>query len=465
MSSIRAWAEQNFGGARLGDQRRSRRLVQMAQQAALAPAGHVTQVFRAPAQRQAAYDFLEHDQVPVRAVGDALFEATARACQRECRVMIALDGTSLTLTDYAVAKGFGHIGNISKGSRGLKLMNAVAVSESGVPIGVAEQGWWSRSERARKTACRPAGQRESVHWRHAVAAIGARFAEHAPNTKLHFLADREADATLLLRQLLQLGHEFTIRSNGTRNVQVRSERRPLREVMGRQRVLARLVVEVSATYRREARKAHLDIRAARLPIVLRDKRGDRKRSVTELTVIWAHERRCGYGVTPLDWVLLTNARVVSAADACAAVRRYSHRWRIEDFHRTWKSGLCSVEQSQLRSTNAVIKWATILAAVASRAERLRHRYRDEPEAPASVEFTDDELEAISFLANENRPAPLVRARDLRLAESIRLIANLGGYVGNRGSGPPGAVTIARGLERVLFTAGILARLRDEGRLR
>ena len=198
--------------------------------------------------------------------------------------------------------------------------------------------------------------------------------------------------------------------------------------------------------------------------MLRDKL-TKKRCVAELTVIWAHERRHGYGVTPLDWVLFTNVPAKNGAAACAAVRRYSYRWRIEDFHRTWKSGLCCVEQSQLRSTNAVIKWATILAAVASRAERLRHRYRNEPDAAASDEFTDDEIEAIVFLANEGRSAPLVTAKKLGLAESVRLIANLGGYVGNRGSGPPGAVTISRGLERVLFAVEILSRLRTEGRLR
>jgi hypothetical protein len=248
-------------------------------------------------------------------------------------------------------------------------------------------------------------------------------------------------------------------------VQTRLGRRSLREVLARQPVLARVTVDVTANARREARCARLDIRAARLPIVLRDKQQSKRRHITQLTVIWAHERRHGYGVAPLDWILFSNVPARSGAAACAAVRRYSHRWRIEDFHRTWKSGLCCVEQSQLRSTNAVIKWATILAAVASRAERLRHRYRNEPEVAAADEFTADEIEAVVFLSNENRRAPLISADDLRLAETIRLIADLGGYVGNRGSGPPGAVTISRGLERVLFAAGIMTRLRGEGRLR
>src|SRR5580692_4754516 len=144
MSSTRAWAEDCFGSAELGDQRRTRRLVEMAQRAVLGPAGQITQVFRTAAQRQGAYDFLEHDQVPVRPIGEALFVATARACKHEARVMVTLDGTSLTLSDDENRKGFGHIGTISQGARGLKVMNALALTERGAPIGVAEQGWWLR---------------------------------------------------------------------------------------------------------------------------------------------------------------------------------------------------------------------------------------------------------------------------------------------------------------------------------
>ena len=39
------WATQEFGGARIGDERRRQRLVQMAACAAASPAGKVTEVF------------------------------------------------------------------------------------------------------------------------------------------------------------------------------------------------------------------------------------------------------------------------------------------------------------------------------------------------------------------------------------------------------------------------------------
>ena len=180
-------------------------------------------------------------------------------------------------------------------------------------------------------------------------------------------------------------------------------------------------------------------------------------------MVWARET----SLRPdrLDWLVWTNSSVELARDAMGVVRRYAWRWRVEDFHRTWKSGLCRVEETQLRSVSAVIKWSTILAAVANRAELLRHQYRHSPDAPAEDTFNADEIEAIVFLKNEGRKKTPLSSRGLTIATAVRWVADLGGYVGNRGSGPPGAITISRGLERVVFAAELLARLRSEGRLR
>ena len=468
MSSTRIWAERCFSGAELGDVRRTKRLVSMAYRTALRPAPHVTQVFRSKAERQAAYDFLEHEEVPFDGVSEALFRSTARASESEERVLIVLDGSSLTLTDCSRAKDFGAIGTYSQGARGIKVMNAVALTTTGGMIGVADQQWWTRQRRVVRSRYRRKDERESRYWRSAMERVGERFASCAPDTKLHFMADREGDAALLICALVDAGHEFTIRSAAKRNVLKGVNRQNLLDVLVKRPVLARIEVDVPATRGCAPRSARLEVRAARLPILFKDrynKYGHGK--LVHISVVWARERsRAGNG-DPVEWVLFTSVDVTTARSACETLRRYTLRWRIEDFHRTWKSGLCRVEDTQLRSTGAVVKWATILAAVASRAEHLRRRARDEPNAPATDELTADEIEAVVFLTNEARSSRSKRATaaGLTLATAVRWIADLGGYVGNRGSGPPGATTIGRGLEPVLLAASILAQLRTEGRLR
>ena len=59
------------------------------------------------------------------------------------------------------------------------------------------------------------------------------------------------------------------------------------------------------------------------------------------------------GTTPrgeeaTHWRLLTNRPIRTSQDADAAIDGYSQRWRIEELHRAWKSGVCRVEESKLR---------------------------------------------------------------------------------------------------------------------
>ena len=60
-ASPERWAHESFSRAEFGDARRSRRFVRLMAGVAREPSGRVTQVFSAGGERQAAYDFLEHD--------------------------------------------------------------------------------------------------------------------------------------------------------------------------------------------------------------------------------------------------------------------------------------------------------------------------------------------------------------------------------------------------------------------
>jgi hypothetical protein len=63
MKSALRWAEECFGGVDLGDVRRTERFVGIMAAAASRPGGRVSDVFRGAAQRQGAYDFVEHESV------------------------------------------------------------------------------------------------------------------------------------------------------------------------------------------------------------------------------------------------------------------------------------------------------------------------------------------------------------------------------------------------------------------
>jgi hypothetical protein len=368
--------------------------------------------------------------------------------------------------DVPSQKGFGSIGTYTDGARGLKIMNAFAVSPTGTPLGVLGQVWWARQPRpANSPRYRPFRERESRYWHEAVDIAAGHLRELAPNTKPHILADREADATQFLQKLLTAGVDFTIRTNALRKIFWQGASRTTRHVLRKQPVLGHFHVDLERNRCRRARRARLQLRAIRASVILRDRLFKRRRRV-EMTVVWAREEgTVPRGQKPLDWVLFTTRPVRTKSQAIAAVRAYCFRWRIEDFHRAWKRGHCRVEETQLRSPDAVMKWATILAAVASRAEHLRHRAREAPEDPAESEFSQDELDGLLFLKKKEKKRTETIVPNPNLAQAVRWVADLGGYVGNRSSGPPGTTTIGRGLERVLLAAQIFGELRASGKLR
>jgi ribonuclease HI len=166
----------------------------------------------------------------------------------------------------------------------------------------------------------------------------------------------------------------------------------------------------------------------------------------------------------LDWLLYTNAPVLTSEHAQRVVASYQARWRVEEFHRTWKQGECNVEDTQLRSQDAVVKWATLLSAVATRIERLKYLSRSKPNAPASCELAAEEIEALKL--DQRRRTRRRLPQMPSIGDATRWIGELGGWIGAR-NGQPGSVTLARGLERLGYLVeGIaLARPPTQGRRR
>lgn len=149
-SESRDWTREVFGHSELGDSRLTRRLVQIAGDGAARPGGRVLQVCPSSATRQGAYDFLSNPRVAPEKIQAALTQATTRLCEEEKFCFVSIDGTALTLTDWSQTKDFGAVGATNLGARGLKVLNAYAISAHGTPLGVLGQQWWTREARKKR---------------------------------------------------------------------------------------------------------------------------------------------------------------------------------------------------------------------------------------------------------------------------------------------------------------------------
>jgi hypothetical protein len=475
--SCRGWAVAEFGGARLGDARRTARLVRMATEAAQNPSGRVSTVFRRSAERQGAYDFLESKHVAATAIVSAAVAAGVRRAADFPFVFVPLDGTSLNLTDLARTKDFGSVGSRERGARGLKVIDAIAVAPDGTPLGIAAMKWWARGARpSRHRSKRSMEEKELQHWLDAVDAVVESMGRDAPDTRAWFQIDREGDAQHLLEKLAASGQFFTVRSQSNRRLSTTgttlpgagrhpvTRRRYLRPFMVRRPAVMHDLVEVPARGDRPARHACVVVRTAQVVLQMHDRRTSRHHALP-VNVVWVHEQGHGQRVRSrsgktatraLDWMLLTNHPIDTEEDIQTVIRGYAQRWRIEDFHRAWKSGVCNVETSQLRAREHVVKWATVLAAVAIRAERIKHLSREKPKAPATIALSAQEVEALILLKRRYRKKNEVIGDDTPdLLTATRWIAELGGYTGKSSGGPPGTTTIARGLAQLELAAEVL----------
>jgi len=162
MEALRAddWARETFSRARLGDPRRVKRLVAMAAAVANSPAGTVTATMGTVAAKEGAFRFLESDQVETDAVSAAVFDTTALACGEHGLMFVAIDQSALSFADRQGIRGLGPVtDHASTVLRGMQVMSALAVDETGTPVGLLDQQVWLRPEKKVTTKKGPSASR------------------------------------------------------------------------------------------------------------------------------------------------------------------------------------------------------------------------------------------------------------------------------------------------------------------
>jgi hypothetical protein len=457
------WAENELRTAALGDERRVVRATRMLARAAERPAGKLTEVMQDKAELQGAYDLLEGHRVSAAVLLGSFANATLDRAAGESWIFAVIDGSSVQLTDLTGDKGLGTIGTLQFGAKGMKVINTLAVDPRGATIGLLGQVWWARTnarpdarDKRSRNAKRPLADKETRHWIDAINQAKQR--ADARGIRLWFQVDREGDNGDILTALQDTGHDFTVRAAWDRIIEATGEdEQRIRQRLARSSSVGSYEVVVSGSSRRAPRNANMVVRTARVTLAMR-KNGKKNAKQLHVNVVWAHEEGTApAGEKALDWLLLTTRSVANFEDACLVVDGYTQRWRIEDFHRAWKSSVCKVEDTQLRSAEAVIVWATMLANVAVRAERLRLLARTQSDQSASVELSDHEIRALIMLKRRHRSRYEAVADAIpTIAQATIWIAELGGYTGKSSGGPPGAITIRRGLERLAPAAEMLA---------
>jgi Transposase DNA-binding/Transposase DDE domain len=453
MSSVE-WAVDEYGSAALGDARRVARLISMAAGFADKPAGTVTEAFSTTAERRAVYRFLDNEDVDAASVATAAYSATVRRCEQLDVVIVPVDGTSLNITDDVRVRGTGPVGARSSGARGFQVMTAIGVAPDGTPLGLLGQAWWTRTETKATKASkqRTPEEKETQHWLTVLESTRALFS--TGRCRPWYQLDRGGDAWPVLLMAHHADIYLTVRAAHDRRIIVDAEageRVYLWQTLRDQNPLGHFTIEVTGRPGRKPRTATMAVRSTMLTLNGFDTKSKEKHPI-HVSAVYAVE----VGTTPpgekaLEWMLLTNRPAATFEDACTVVLAYTYRWKIEEFHKTWKTGGCNVEDTQLHSEHGVHVLAFVLATVAMRLQRLMWISRTDPGRPATEEFSDHEIAAVFALKNVRRSG-----RSIATIGRITLwIAELGGYTGKSSGGPPGAITLGRGLAQIYPVARAL----------
>ena len=437
------WAVTEFAEAERGDLRRTQRLVELATALAQRPGTSLPEACGEQAMLKAAYRFFDNAAIDPQNLLDSHGDATLTRLAPVSLVLAVQDTTELDWTAHPATTGLGPLGHSAH--RGLLVHTTLAFTPERVPLGVLAQQVWARDpddigKRATRKQ-RPITEKESQQWLTSVEAVlAARGA--CPQTQFVSVGDREADIYDLLALERPTGVEWLIRAAWDRCVT-----QPEHYVWA---TVAARPVEATATVqspRRGAQPARTATLAVRwCPLTLCPPR-HRKRERLPAVPLWAVqalEEAPPAGTAPIEWLLLSTCAVHTTAEALARVDWYACRWGVEVWHKIVKSG-CRLEARQLETAERLQRCLSLYSVIAWRIFYATMLGRVVPDAPCTVLLELEEWQAL-YCAIHRTPTPPPEPPSLR--QAVHWIAQLGGFVGRRGDGEPGATVLWKGFQHL-----------------
>ena len=436
MAGDYTWAQHEFAGARLPDERFRRQLVGNAGRLA----EHHGESFSAAcghAGRQAAKRLWGHHEVTMDDLLAGHYEATAGRCADYEWVLVATDTTALDFSGHASKAELGPVGS-GAGSRGLLLHSALALSPERRALGLLGVQAWTRERSAGSVKgqrrAKVTSAKESGKWLTAAEQVAARL---PASQRVLVVEDREADVFDHLAAPRRAGLELLVRACQDR-LEADGEPGLLFAVAAAGPVVGEQVVEVPARPGQRGRAALLTVRARRVRLVP----PERKLLHPEAAEYWlvrAAEEEPAAGEKPLEWVLLTTLDCAGEHDPRVMPEYYAARWEIERLHYTLKSGM-GAERLQIADQHTLQNALAVLAVTAWRVLDLTALAREQPERAAAEVLSAEEVEVLSAAAG--------RAVET-VGEAVLELAKLAGHQVYKTAAPPGLKRVWLGLRRLV----------------
>jgi len=468
------FGERNFGGADLGDVRRSRRLPDLVDEMQRHPGGTLPQKLPRREDLEAFYRLCEAQDVTHAAVIEVHRRRTLQFLQAvDCFVLAIHDATELDYTSHAsLERDLGQIGNGTH--RGYIVQNTLVVDPlRGAVVGLANQILHIRPAVPKKETQAQRRRRKSRESR-----LWLRGTEDLPRRReVVDVCDRGADTFEFLEHEAASGRTFVVRSAYNRGIQIGHEtggsRALLHDYARTLPVLERCELAVSQKVLvkkpkrggkktrtiRTKRIAQLNVAAAPLLLLApASKNGEHGNQPLSLWIVRVWEASPPPGEEGLEWFLLTNHPASLGEEALRVKTWYEWRWTIEEYHKGMKTG-CGIESLQFQYVDRLEPAIGILSILTLTLLALRSASRH---PQARTRLAEDAIDAdyIEVLA-------LWRHRDLRphwtVYDFYMALGRLGGHQGRKKDPPPGWLVLWRGWEKLqlMLDGARAAKLRQQ----
>ena len=458
-----SWAQQEFGPARLVDERLVKRLVKIADDFYKQPQASIPQASGDAGQAKATYRFFDNDDIKIDDLLAPHRQRTGERCADHQTVLMLNDTSYLEFTGHPATQGLGALSQ--KETLGMLIHPTLAATLEGTPLGLADLQIWTRPQedfgKSHRLKERAVAEKESQKWLNSYrATVG--FQNNHPALHLVFISDRESDIFDLFDLAQAAPLEARLEPTAKRPdllIRVAQNRclvptdpessedhiaKHLWEFLANQPLAGIYAIDVPRRDKQPARHAELEIRFAEVMIALPKGQPKRGRQPVKLWAIWAHEKNPAAGVEPISWMLLTTIPVTTLADAIEKIQWYTRRWLIELLFKVLKSG-CRFEDRQLETADRLQRCLVIDLVVAWRILYMTTIGRELPNLPCTTLFEDDEWQALYGFVNQTTVLPQGVPS---LQAAIRMVAKLGGFLGRKSDGEPGSKTLWLGLHRL-----------------
>lgn len=445
------WAAENFGGAKLRDERRTRRVEKIATAMAQSPGSSIPQLFINNYDIKASYNLFKNKQSTPENIQAGHREKVAAEIAKPGQYLLIEDSTEIIWTSNKIKAGMGSVGGNLEHQQGFHLHSVLAVEwqkptivgqrEPVQILGFLDQQYYVREMKDK--AAKPTQRKnkktddamlETELWEQASQNIGPVSA----NASWIRVCDRGADIYEFLMGSKALGHQFVVRAKHNR-VLLGDDNKKAGKLFDQLRDCQSIgEFQLSVYNRDKAPTAKLNVSV--MPVVIRSPQragivaGQNPPLICNAIRVW--EAAAPAGVEPLEWILLVSAEVSSFEQALECVAQYCCRWLIEEFHKALKTGL-GAERLQLEQAHQLFAAIAIMSVVALRLIHLREWLRIEPDLPASqAGLTQTELTVLRLKLNR----PILSIKDIALA-----IGRLGGHMNRKSDGMPGWQSLWRGM--------------------